>query len=267
MFSFFKSSRPAVHFAIVGVLAIILVLIILKMINIFTRHGQSIAIPNFTGLYYNELDKNEEFSKFVFTIADSIYDPTKEKGTIISQDPAPGSRVKSGRQVYITVVSINPEQVAMPNLVDLTLRNATSLLETYGLKAGRLSYVPDIAKNAVIEQKFKGQNIAVGKMINKGSTIDLVLGLGENGDRISIPFLIGMKRSEAVTKIRSSSLNVGLEHFDPGDDTSKVRIYRQSPNHSSEKIANFGAPIELWYKSDKNFDFDTHLKNINKDSL
>lgn len=267
MFSFLKSKKPVVHVLVIAALSLVVVLITLKMINIFTRHGESIAIPNFTGLYFNELGENEEFADFEFIIADSIYDPEKEKGTVINQDPSPGARVKSGRKVYITVVSMTPEQVAMPNLVDLTLRNASSLLETYGLKLGRLSYVPDIAKNAVIEQKYKGQSIAVGKMIKKGSTIDLVLGLGENGDKVPVPFVIGMKRSEALTKIRTSSLNVGLEHFDAGDDTSKVRIYRQSPNYTSEKIASFGSPVELWYKSEKNFDFETHLKSIKRDSL
>lgn len=241
--------------------------IVLKVVSSFTRHGESITVPDLTGYHIEELEKMEEFDSFEFLVVDSVFSLEKEKGSIINQVPAPKSKVKEGRKIYLTVVSIKPEQIQMPELRDLTLRNATALLETYGLKIKNLSYIPDIAKNAVVDVKFKGKSIMGGDKILKGSSIDLVLGLGvDQSGLIPVPILIGKKRSEVIALLHQSSLNLGAEHFDAGDDTSKVKVYRQSPFFSKKPSAQFGASVDVWYKSDKHFDFDEYLENLKRDS-
>ena len=109
-----------------------------------------------------------------YIIADSIYDATKTKGMVLAQDPLPGTKVKKYRKVYITVIANMPERVKMPNLVDLTLRQAIAMLETYGLKVGKLSYIPDIAENSVLKQNLNGKALNPETMVDKGSKIDLV---------------------------------------------------------------------------------------------
>ena len=241
--------------------------IVLKIVSSFTRHGESITVPDLTGYHIEELEKMEEFDSFEFLVVDSVFSLDKEKGSIINQVPAPKSKVKEGRKIYLTVVSIKPEQIQMPELRDLTLRNATALLETYGLKIKNLSYIPDIAKNAVVDVKFKGKSMVGGDKILKGSSIDLVLGLGvDQSGLIPVPVLIGKKRSEVIALLHQSSLNLGVEHFEPGDDTSKVKVYRQSPFFSKKPSAQFGASVDVWYKSDKHFDFDEYLDNLKRDS-
>ena len=56
------------------------------------------------------------------------------KGSVIIQDPVAGSHVKRYRKIYLTTVTVLPEKVLMPDLIDLSLRQATATLETYGLK-------------------------------------------------------------------------------------------------------------------------------------
>jgi adenylate kinase len=68
----------------------------------------------------------------------------------------------------------------MPNLQDLSLRQATLLLETYGIKIGSVVTVPSVGK-AVVEQYYKGRRIAPGEKIPQWSTIMLEVGDG-NGD-------------------------------------------------------------------------------------
>ena len=245
MLSFLKDKRFYINIAVMVVLTIAIIWGTMKAIEKFTRHGQAISVPDFTGLYFNELDENVDFIRFNFTVIDSIYDPTQEKGTIISQDPLPESLIKEGRMIYLTVVAINPKMVEMPELKDLSLRSATSLLQTYDLRIGKLSYVPDIARNAVLEQKYRGEAIEPGSQVIAGSSIDLVLGLGEQQELIPVPILIGLNRTQAIKKIHEASLNMGLEHFDEGDDTSMVRIYRQSPHFTIKSIARFGSEVEL----------------------
>jgi len=262
MLEILKNKKLYINIGILLSISVLILIAIVYSLSSFTRHGETITVPDFTGYYYQELEGQPEFSKFKFAIIDSIYDAGKEKGSIVSQDPSADSKVKEGRHIYLTVVAMNPETIAMPNLVDLSLRNASSIIETYGLKINKLSYVPDIAKNAVVEQKYRGENIEEGTPIIKGSGIELVLGLGTENDYIKVPLLIGLTRKQAIHELHLASLNLGEEHFDQGDDTTTVRIYRQSPNYSKEQTVKMGEIIELWYKSNANFDFDQYLKTI-----
>jgi beta-lactam-binding protein with PASTA domain len=267
MFSLLKDKRFYINLIIMGVIAILLVWGTVQIINNFTRHGQAIPVPDFSGLYLAELEENPDFNRFDFTVIDSVYDPSRERGTIITQDPMPEALVKEGRMVYLTVIAVNPRMVEMPELKDLSFRSASSLLQTYDLKVGKLSYEPDIAKNAVLKQIYQGQEIEPGRLIRAGSTVDLVLGLGDQQELLPVPLLIGLTRLEAKAKLHEYSLNIGLEHFEEGDDTATVRIYRQSPHYTLKSIVRYGSEVELWYKSDKNFDFDTYLKTIKPDTV
>ncbi|MDE5574225.1 MAG: PASTA domain-containing protein, partial [Bacteroidales bacterium] len=69
--------------------------------------------------------------------------------------------------------------VQMPDLKDLSLRQAEALLETYGLKVGSKTTVPSIVKGAVINQLHYGEEIEPGTLIRRGSSIDLQIGDGK----------------------------------------------------------------------------------------
>lgn len=229
------------------VVTIILLWVTLRLLDIYTRHGQAIDVPDFRGKNISELEDFASDNSLDYLIIDSLYDYNLPKGTVALQDPVPGSKVKKGRKVYLTVVALRPEMVSMPNLLDLTLRQAGAMLETYGLKVGKLTYVPDIAHNAVLKQKYMGKTIKEGVLLEKGSKIDLVLGQGENSGNASVPDLTGKSQSQAMKILQEASLNLGAEVFDDGNDTSRVRIYKQRPAPGSS--ASFGGQVDLWYKS------------------
>jgi eukaryotic-like serine/threonine-protein kinase len=247
---FFKNTLIAIF------VTIVLIWIILRLLNMYTRHGSYIVVADFKGVTMEQLDEFASDNDLDYIINDSLYDNSLPKGTVAMQDPEPGTKVKKNRKVYLTVVAIKPEQVSMPNLVDLTLRQATAMLETYGLKSGALTYVPDIAHNAILHQKFKGKEIITGTLIEKGSKIDLVIGKGEGEDGSSstiVPDLYGKKQSQVFELLQEASLNVGNEIFLDGNDTVHAHVFKQKPEARSS--VQFGGTIDLWYRSDKKFDF------------
>ena len=121
---------------------------------------------------------NKDYKNYQFSVIDSIFDADKPKGSIISQDPFPGAKVKRNRMIYITVTSQIPEKTTMPDLHDLTLRQAQSLLESAGLKLGKLLYIRSFDEDAVQNQLFNGKPIPAGSIIDKGSIITLTVGMG-----------------------------------------------------------------------------------------
>ena len=254
-FTFIKSRIFWRHTLIAVLLTIVLLWVSLRFLNAYTRHESSITVPDFRGVSIATLEDFASGNDVKYIINDSLYDYSMTKGTVAMQDPMPGTRVKKNRKIYLTVVALKPEQIAMPNLVDLTMRQAASMLETFGLRTGSLTYVPDIAHNAVLKQKYKGVEIKAGTLIEKGSRIDLVLGKDDESGSAGVPDLYGKTQSEATELLQAASLNVGNEIFLDGND-NHARVYKQQPGHNSS--IQYGGAVDLWYRSDKKFDFNNN---------
>lgn len=264
---FFISKTFFKHLGIAIVAGFLLLLLTMQILKVYTLHGEEYSLPNYTGLTMNELDEYKLGSELEFVIDDSVYNETKEPGTILEQNPLPGSKVKQGRKVYLTVVTETPEKVKMPNLLDLSLRQSISLLETYGLQIRRLQYVPDIAKNAVLQQMHQGDTIDPGTPIFKGAKIDLILGKGRGENKVEMPFLIGLKQDEAIQRLHTNSLNVGEQFFLDSEDTSHLRIYSTEPPCTTGGKVKMGNYVDLYYRSDKNFNFVELINSFRTDTI
>jgi eukaryotic-like serine/threonine-protein kinase len=255
------------HFSIALLIVILISWAVLASLGVYTNHGESVVVPDFNGLTLAQIAKLESSRDFELVIIDSVYDTSKPKGSVISQEPLPRSHVKASRKIYLTLVASQPEKISMPDLVDLSLRQATAVLQTYGLKLGNISQVPDIANNAVLRQLYQGRTIAKGKLLTKGSTIELVVGSGLGGDKVQIPFLIGKTRQEAIMELRRFSLNKGTETFDDGADSLDARVYEQEPRYAIGRYLNLGHTVNLIYRSSTDFDFDSYIQSYKVDTL
>jgi eukaryotic-like serine/threonine-protein kinase len=255
------------HFSVSILIVLLLSWAVLASLGIYTRHGESAMVPDFNNLTMDQIAKLESSKDFELVVIDSVYDLSKRKGAVISQEPLPLSHVKANRKIYLTLVASMPEQVSMPDLVDLSLRQATAILQTYGLKLGSISQVPDIANNAVLRQLYRGRNIEKGRMLAKGSSIDLVVGSGLGGDRVQIPFLIGKTRQEAIMELHRFSLNIGTETFEQDADSLKSRVFEQEPRYAVGRFLNLGNEVNLTYRSSEDFDFDSYIQSYKVDTL
>ncbi len=262
MLKILTSKKLYINIFAIFTLSIVLLIATVYSLDSFTRHGEEIEVPNFSGFYLDDIEKDALYSNLQFTITDSIFNKDAEKGSIFAQSPEAGTMVKEGRNIYLTVIALLPEMVCMPELRDLSLRSAKSKLQTYGIEITKLSYVPNIAKNAVIDVMYNDEEIFADDKLEKGSGVELVLGLGSHRELIKVPLLIGMTHQEAEDELHLASLNIGEENFEEGDDKSTVRVYRQLPHYSEKPTVKQGQKIQLFYKSDENFDFEKHLKTI-----
>lgn len=218
---------------------------------IFTRHGQSYPVPSFSGLKHNEVVKLAKKYKLRVEVADSVYILTRKPGTVVDQIPVAGTKVKQNRRVLLTINARNPKKVEMPNIVGVTLRQAKGILDQQGLIVGNLVFVPDIAVNNILEQKFKGKLLEPGTMIPKGSRIDLVLGRGMQNEKGGLPLLIGLNQSESRSRLIDASLNLGQVRYDETikdyKDTLNAMVYSQYPAYSEEANSiGFGARVDIW---------------------
>lgn len=235
------------HLGLMAAAGFLIVWLITIFLNLFTFHGQSIEVPDFKGMTMEEIENMDGSGRFDYVVVDSVFDLARKPGSVISQLPYSGSHVKKGRSIYLTLVASEPEATKLPNLVDMTARQATALLETYGLRVGKIKYVPDIGQT-VLKAICKGKEISWGTELPKGSKVDLVIGRGGKGEKVIIPDLVGKSRDEARNTITGLGLNVGSEVFKSKRDTLKVKVVKQKPSASGENEINVGETIDLWYE-------------------
>src|ERR1700741_2634237 len=157
--SFLKTKVFLINLGIAVLMIALLLGFTNTILSSYTRHGESITVPNLKGQTPEQVQEFLKDKGLRFSIVDSVFDFKKAKGIVLDQDPQPDSKVKENRTIYLTVNAIMPPQVKMPNLVDVSYRQAEAILQTYGLKVGELIYKPDLAKNAVLGQQIGYRDI------------------------------------------------------------------------------------------------------------
>lgn len=252
--NFIFSKQFLKHLGIAVLILIALLLITFGWLNIYTRHGEERPVPNFVGMTVDEAIDVAEISKLTVTVVDSVFSDVADRGSIVEQNPRAGFNVKKGRNISLIINSFGKEMVNMPDLVALPLRQAITLLENVGLKVGELIYRPDLSVNVVLSQQLAGEDIAQGSSIEKGTTIDLVLGMGLSNERTTVPYLIGLTLDQARERIFQSSLNVGTYLFDQTIETEtdslEAFIYMQNPLTDANETVKLGDEIYLWLTLD-----------------
>ena len=221
---------------------------IFSYLDDYTLHGQTITVPDLSGMTIAELDTFLVEKKLRYVISDSIFDEKARRGVVLEQDPKPEVKVKENRRVYIIVNAMRAPKIKMPNLVDLSLKMAIATLETYGFTVGELEYKPDLARDAVIAQKIDDEEIEPGAMVTKGATINLVMGDGYSDEQVHVPRLIGLSLEEAILLLKTSSLNAGGFTFDESvistSDTANAIIWKQHPNYG-ENMMHLGGYVDM----------------------
>jgi beta-lactam-binding protein with PASTA domain len=80
--------------------------------------------------------------------------------------------------VYVTVNPSGYKKVSVPDVIQVTLRNATAKLRAVGLDVQRVTYIDEFGKDMVYRIKYKGKYIEEGYKLPKTSKVELVCGNG-----------------------------------------------------------------------------------------
>lgn len=221
--------------------------IFLNFFDDFTDHGESITVPDLRKMQCDEAVQFLSDKDLRLKIMDSTYKPQYAPHSILEQDPPPDTKVKPNRRIYVTINTLSAPRLKMPELRDMTLRQAKSIIESKGLKLGDIKYRPDLAKNVVLKQLYKEKEIKPGTMIFNGSTIDLILGDGLGTTKVSVPNLTGLKIEEAKNLLNEYFLNVGaIIYKSPISDTSKASVFDQIPAYKEGVMLMQGQSVDIF---------------------
>ena len=118
-------------------MAVVIVLVFIgvwKGMDIYTRHGEGVPVPNVVGMM--ESDARYALGRLGLTavIVDSAFNKSAPAGSILEQMPAEGSRVKEGREIYLTVNTENTPTMPIPDIADNSSARSRGQTQGYGLQ-------------------------------------------------------------------------------------------------------------------------------------
>ena len=226
---------------------IIILFTLVSWLSSYTNHGETVTVPNIKGMKYAELKEYLGNKNLDVKISDSsMFLLDKGPGVVVEQDPRPNEQVKEGRTIYVSITRTVPPQVKMPNLIDVSQRQAEAILFSYGLRLGSMIYKPDLAKGAILEMSCKGKLLKAGESIAKGSKIDLVLGDGVGVTDVAVPNLLNLSLEEAVFVLKGSALNVGEVSYPSGKlDSVNFFVVEQLPMPGDSVFIKQGESVSL----------------------
>lgn len=146
----------------------------------YTNQTSRVVVPNLIGMNLDEIELVISKNKLRYEIIDSsFYNQDFDKNTVLEQIPVADKEVKKNRKIYLTTNPSSYGDVILPDLIQLTKRNAVSTLVALDLQIGDFIYEDNIGKDMVLDILLEGESIESGSLIPKKSTVDLILGNGK----------------------------------------------------------------------------------------
>ncbi|WDF57146.1 PASTA domain-containing protein [Mucilaginibacter sp. KACC 22063] len=234
---------------------VLILLIAYFSLGYYTRHGEGAPVPKLKGLSIERASDMLSQQGFKYQV-DSVYVLDQAPGTVIEQDPDAGTNVKSGRTIYLTVVTRLAPNIALPDISQSTYREAIATLTNFGLKIGDTTYRSDIARDRILEIRFGGQVIKPGTKLPKGSKIDLVLGDGAGASEVNIPDLVNLDLDAAKFSIKGAGLTIGTITYQGAisDSTNLVVVSQFPAKTDSLSKTSIGTRINLTVSQGKKTD-------------
>ena len=233
------------------VIFVALVWVTIALIDVYTHHGESETVPDLRGLYVEEADLLLNNHGLYSVVIDSVFVRDKKLGTIIEQIPAYNSTVKRNRPIYLIINSRQVRQIPVPDVNDVSFRQADAMLKSIGLNVSSVEYSPSEYKDLVIAIKYRGRNISSGMRVPEGSSLVLVVGSGLGGEELPVPGIKGMSLEAGTEEALNGSMVIGAVEYDvePSGNEDKYVIYRQRPAEGNSVPA--GTRIDVWLSKDK----------------
>jgi serine/threonine-protein kinase len=156
------------------------------------------------------------------------FSETVPEGSIISQDPAAGTPVQKGSSVKYVVSKGAPpaKEVKVPDVKNLTIDQASARLSQEGLVLGTATeeYSETVGLGKVISQS-PGAN----QKATEGSAVNVVVSLGPQPVKVTVPSVITMSRSDAESAIEAKGLVPFVSELSNPDPATHGFVYDQDP--------------------------------------
>lgn len=152
----------------------------MQFLKFRTNHGEEIPVPDLAKMQLEIAEEKLSEAGLELILLDTVdFQSDMPPFSIVEQDPKAGNTVKDGRKIYVKINAGEYNDVNLPVFKDKTYRQILANIKALGLKEGKITYKPHLAKDIVLQVLQDGKNIKEGDKVKKNSTLDFVLGDGK----------------------------------------------------------------------------------------
>ena len=237
----------------IGTVALFLFLMFWWM-KCYTHHGESLQVHDYIGMSAEEAIEKAKSRTFNAIVADSVFVVGKPGNLVLEQNPAPFSRVKEDRKIYLTISKNEADLVTLPDLVggnddyQQYLRRLKLMQVNGKIKARRFD--SKLEPNTILEVFFNGEAITerLGDkfQVPMGATIEFIV-TERGSDRVQLPDLV-CKRYEAVSFILDNyNLNVGsIIEDNTVTNRGTAYVWKQEPAYVVGRRLEIGSQVDIY---------------------
>jgi beta-lactam-binding protein with PASTA domain len=138
--------------------------------------------------------------------------------------------------------------VILPELRDLSLRQAETTIKTLGLNIQEVVYEPSTFKNILLDIRVGDTSVVAGTRLEEGDYLTLVVGKGQGIKEVTVPYIVGKSIDEARSWLLANSLTLGSVEYDiePTEETkNSYIIYQQEPTSGIVVVEGTSVSIKL----------------------
>ena len=174
----------------------------------FVQHGAVVTVPELVGLGLEEARAVCTGLGLQLREEDRRHAAGVPNDQVLSQIPNAGGVVKPGRVVRVHL-SLGTEEVSIPDVRGLTLRQATLQLENAHLSVGRISKVYARQDADAEGQVVQAMRPRPGEPVTSGGKVDLVVAASSQPEPFLVPDFGGRSLEEARKQIEAQGFRVG----------------------------------------------------------
>jgi eukaryotic-like serine/threonine-protein kinase len=149
-----------------------------------------------------------------------------DEGDAIRTSPQGGTSAEVGSRVLL-FVSTGPQQVEVPDVVDLERESAAATLNRAGLGFTIREEESDADPGTVIAQDPVG-----GTVVDKGSRVQLTV--AKELETVEVPNVVGFSRATAEDTLRDAGLRPVVTEEETDDPAAVDQVLRQSPGSGAD---------------------------------
>ncbi len=169
-------------------------------------HGREVVVPNLSGKSDGDAASAAKSLGLNLSVENRFYSSAVAPNVVLSQSPAPGSRVRRGWQVRVTE-SLGTQKVAVPDITGQTERPATLVLRRLQLEPGTIAHLPAAGPAGIVLAQSPPPNTSG---LNGPHVALLVSDEETSADApgFIMPALANMTLANASNKLASAGLHI-----------------------------------------------------------
>jgi len=208
-------------------LTLFAVLIFNQLMGVVVHQKKEVMVPDLTGKTVGQALRTLSEQELYLKQVGEQYNENIPDGSIIVQEPLPGSSVKEGKVIKV-IVSSGGQVIFVPDLAGKSSREAKILLRQAGLVLGEETgaYSEQVRKDFVMAQDPTPE-----KIVARGSMINLVVSLGPTTEA-EVPLmvnLLGQNIRSAQKILREMNLPLAEINETVNDSVPEGTILKQEP--------------------------------------